>query len=280
MTDSALLQAMATRPLVMDAAMGTRLIERGLNLRDDDPALWNETHPEVVSAIHARDAAAGAEALVANTFGANRTWLARFGRGDDARGLNRAAIVLARAGAGPDRFVLGALGPTADDDALREQVEALHDSGVDGLLFETHTIERATHSLSLISADVPILVSLLSWPEPPGEAARILEDLGAAVLGANCQDGPAATLAILQTLAGATRLPLLAKPAAGLPGGPRASPEDFAAVVPALRDLGVKLIGGCCGTSDAHVAAIRVACYDPANALKRPLTDLSETRSA
>ena len=79
MTDR-LLQAIATRPIVMDGAMGTRLIERGLDLRHDDPALWNRTHPEIVSAIHARDVAAGAEAIVTNTFGANRTWLDRFNR--------------------------------------------------------------------------------------------------------------------------------------------------------------------------------------------------------
>lgn len=261
MTDRALIRELTARPIVMDAAMGTRLIEHGLDLRDDDPALWSVTHPEVVAAIHARDVAAGSEALVANTFGANRSWLARFGRGDDARALNRAAVALARAGAGPRRFVLGAIGPTADDDALREQVDALHDAGVDALLFETHTAARAIHALGRIAAHVPILVSLHSWPETPGETARVLEDLGASVLGANCQAGPAATLSVLQTLAGATRLPLLAKPSAGLPGDPQATPEQFAAIVPALLERGVRLIGGCCGTKDAHVAALHAACY-------------------
>jgi hypothetical protein len=79
MTDR-LLQAVATRPIVMDGAMGTRLIERGLDLRHDDPALWNRTHPEIVSAIHARDVAAGAEAIVTNTFGANEAWLGFIGK--------------------------------------------------------------------------------------------------------------------------------------------------------------------------------------------------------
>src|SRR3954453_4253877 len=81
--------AMARGPLVLDAAMGTRLIARGLDLLGDDPALWNLSHPGVVRELHARDVAAGSDAVVTNTFGANRIWLARYGRAKDVAEINR-----------------------------------------------------------------------------------------------------------------------------------------------------------------------------------------------
>src|SRR5579859_5094964 len=93
------------RPLVLDAAMGTRLVAAGLDLNADDPALWNRTHPELVRAVHRRDIAAGADAILTNTFGANRCWLDRFGAAQIAAELNRAAVALAQAEAGPDRYV-------------------------------------------------------------------------------------------------------------------------------------------------------------------------------
>jgi 5-methyltetrahydrofolate--homocysteine methyltransferase len=277
-----LLAHLALRPLVMDAAMGTRLIEDGLDPRHDDPAIWNRTHPDTVSSHHARDVAAGADVLVTNTFGANAMWLERFGRGNDAVALNRTAVALARGAAGPRRFVLGAVGPTAADEALMEQVAALTDAGVDGLLFETQTADRALQSVRLIAPNVqvPMLVSFVSWPDSPSEQAKALEDQGVSVLGANCQKTQSATLALIEALAGATALPLLAKPSAGLPAGPRATPEQLAAIVPAFLALGVRLLGGCCGTSHAHVAAIRAACYDRRDASLRPPPDPLETRSA
>jgi methionine synthase I (cobalamin-dependent) len=104
-------------------------------------------------------------------------------------------------------------------------------------------------------------VSLVVWPTDLGEAARRLEDLGAWGLGANCQDGmvPATTLA--RELRRVTSLPLILKPAGGLPGTPLASPSSFAAAAACLSELEPVLVGGCCGTTEAHVAALRVAWY-------------------
>src|SRR4051794_7638951 len=97
--------------------MGTRLLPLGLRLEDDDPCLWNLSHPDDVAAIHRRDVAAGSQALLTNTFGANRAWLRRFGAAVGAVGaINRAAVDLARDASGPGRFVLGDIGPTAADD--------------------------------------------------------------------------------------------------------------------------------------------------------------------
>src|SRR4051794_5009734 len=101
--------SMARGLLVLDAAMGTRLIARGLDLSCDDPALWNLSHPEVARGLHALDVAAGSDAVVTNTFGANRSWLARYGRAGDVAAMNRRAVELARQAAGPNRFVVGSI---------------------------------------------------------------------------------------------------------------------------------------------------------------------------
>ncbi len=255
---------MARGALVLDAAMGTRLIAMGLDLSDDDPALWNLSHPEAVRELHARDVAAGSDAVVTNTFGANRHWLTRYGRAGDVAAINRRAVELARDAAGPGRFVFGSIGPTASgvSDASREQAEALAVSGVDALLFETHTRERAERALEQVGGTVslPLMVCLLDWPPSPAEPARRLAVLGATALGANCQHGMEPALRLAEALHRVTDLPLIFKPGAGLPGEPPASPDSFAQAVHELESLGARLIGGCCGTTEAHVAALRSAC--------------------
>jgi len=247
--------------------MGTRLIDRGLRLDGDDPALWNLSHPEAVAEVHALDLAAGAKAVVTNTFGANRLWLARYGKAGEAAAINRRGAALAREAAGPDRFVVGSIGPTAagDPDALRAQADALADASVDALLFETFRADQAAAALAAVRGldGLPRIVSLIAWPEAAGEAVRRLEDLGASALGGNCQNGTAAALETAERLAPLTRLPLWIKPSAGLPGTPPEEPASFAAAAPKLLALGVRFLGGCCGTTEAHVAALHAACYAP-----------------
>ena len=99
--------------------MGTRLVSAGLDLQSDDPALWCLSHPDQVAAIHHRDVTAGADAVLTNTFGANRCLAGRFGQAGLVESINRRAVQLARSAAGPDRFVLGSMGPTMQN---REQV--------------------------------------------------------------------------------------------------------------------------------------------------------------
>jgi hypothetical protein len=133
---------------------------------------------------------------------------------------------------------------------------------VDALLFETHTLALAERALAEVGGTVslPMLVCLHDWPDPPAEPARRLADLGASAIGANCQLGMATALRLAGALHRATDLPLIFKPGAGLPGEPPASPESFARAVCDLVSLGARLIGGCCGTTEAHVAALRSAC--------------------
>ncbi len=241
--------------------MGTRLIARGLTLDRDDPCLWNLSHPDDVLDIHRRDVAAGADALLTNTFGANRVWLARFGRAGDVPAILRRAVALAREAAGPDRFVVGCLGPTAigDPAAYRDAAAVLVAEGVDALILETHTAEDARRGLERLreTFELPILVSIVGgWN---GENSDSFPR-GASAVGINCEplEVVIERLGTLRSAIGGD-LPFLSKPGGGLPGEPPTSPLAFAASVPALRASGVRLFGGCCGTTEAHVAALRSA---------------------
>lgn len=261
MTDR-LRAALARGPVLLDAAMGTRLIARGLDLARDDPAGWVVDRPAEVLEIHRQDVRAGADAVLTATFGANRAWLARYGLADRAALLNRRAVGLARLAVGPDGFVLGSIGPTASDDpdALREQAGALVGSGVDAFLLETHRLDQALRALAILALDgPPVLASLFDWPDPVAGSARALADAGAAAIGTNCRVGMAPALRLARSLRAACDLPILVKPSAGLAGSDPETPESFAAAVPELLGLGVRLIGGCCGTTAAHVAALRTA---------------------
>src|SRR5262249_34661666 len=174
-----LIEALARGPLLLDAAVGTRLIASGLDLRDDDPALWNLSHSEAVADLHLRDAEAGSDAVLTNTFGANRAWLDRFGQADRVLAINRAAVSLARGAVRPGRCALGSLGPSAAGrpDALREQAEILATAAVDALFLETLSFQEAIdHALPALRglAGPPRLVALRDADAiGPDEAHRL-----------------------------------------------------------------------------------------------------------
>src|SRR3954468_20002465 len=142
---SRLWAALQQGPVILDAAMGTRLQARGLDFRSDDPSLWNLTYPEEILALHRRDVSAGSRVLFTHTFGANRPWLARYGRSEAIEAINRRAVALARRAAGPGGFVAGDIGPSAAEQtgAAAEQAAILVDAGVDALVFETYRAETA-----------------------------------------------------------------------------------------------------------------------------------------
>jgi methionine synthase I (cobalamin-dependent) len=268
---NAWLDALSMRPLVLDAAMGTRLVARGLDLTSDDPVLWNlgRSRGDEIVAIHRADVEAGADAIVCNTFGANRANMERLGH---AVRLSSAVLSGARhAHFGSARgrrwsrvLILGSIGPIPPScpGGYREVLDAFHVDGrpaVDAILLETQSAESAERALREFgdAAGLPILVSLHAWPDPPDALAYRLAELGAAALGVNCVVGMPAAIECLARFPRDLGLPLLAKPSACLPGDPPASPESFAEAVPRLLDLGVRLIGGCCGTTEAHIAALR-----------------------
>ena len=255
------LDALTRGPILLDSGMGTRLLAQAIEIPRENLTLRNLLAPAAVIGNHRDDIDAGSDALVANTFRADRTSLEAIGRGDDLRPINRAGVALARRAAGPDRFVIGSIAPIPHRAAYVEQAAILAESGCDAVMLETHSADQATRALAALSgiATLPILVSLWEWPADPVPLARQLASLGAAAIGTNCGRGLDDVAAITAKLAGTVAVPLIARPSAGVPGAAGFDPESFAEAAPGLVAMGARLIGGCCGTTSAHVAAIRLA---------------------
>lgn len=243
-----------SRPMLLDAAMGTRLSARGLDLSRQDPSLWNIEAPEVVRAVHESDRAACSDAVYTNSFGIHLATV------PDAVAdrVNAASVDLARAAIGTTGFVIASLGPRP---SWRKrdfrQVDILLENGVDALALETARPEEASAALGAIRGrtELPILVSVFARPER--DFWRKVEDSGADVVGVNCLSDFGEIHAILEDAARAVTLPLLIKPSAGLPGDAPVSPEALANEARTWLDRGARLIGGCCGTTERHVGALR-----------------------
>jgi methionine synthase / methylenetetrahydrofolate reductase(NADPH) len=286
---------------VMDGAMGTVLYDRGVfvNVSYDE---LNLSRPELVEAIHREYVAAGAEILETNTFGANPVKLSGFGLEARTEEINLAAAELARRAAGEGAVVVGAFGPlgvriepwgpTSEEDArgfFRRQVRGLLDGGVDGFLLETFSDLNEIHQAILAIrelSDLPLLAQMTveeggvtSYGAEVEVLARSLEEWGADAVGLNCSVGPAEILEAVERMAAVTDRPLIAQPNAGLPRtvGDRkmymASPEYMARYARRMVEAGVRLVGGCCGTSPEHIRQIRAAVV-PGSATAGP-TDTS-----
>lgn len=282
---------LAARPLLLDGAMGTLLFSRGIPQRASLDELV-ESHPDLVSAVHREYVAAGADIIETCTFGANRLRLAPYGLSDRTSRLNRRAAQLgreAREVSGRDVLVAGSVGPMAAPihgpdrpdgrtmrSVVREQVEGLLEGGVDLLIIETASdlddLLLAVGEARAI-ADVPIVASMTFGDDlvavdgtTPEAAGGALAAAGVDALGVNCGVGPVAALdALHQVAAEAAGMPLLIMPNAGLPTRVEgqfvyaAGPAYFAEAVPRFLAAGARLLGGCCGTTPDHVAAMRQA---------------------
>lgn len=274
------------RILVFDGAMGTMLYAEGVPFTHCFDEM-NLARPEVVRRVHQAYVDAGADIIETNTFGGNRFRLAEHGLEKQVAAINLAGARLAREAAGTRAWVAGAVGPIGKpmapigvippeeaEAAFREQVAALVEGGVDLIVIETisdlHEMERAIAAVRSVKADLPIIAQMTFSEEgktlignKPTEIARRLSDLGVSAVGANCSVGPQGILDVIEKMAGASRVPLVAQPNAGLPhlvGGRLlylASPEYFEEYTRRLVESGVSLIGGCCGTTPEHVRAIR-----------------------
>jgi 5-methyltetrahydrofolate--homocysteine methyltransferase len=269
-------------PVLLDGAMGTELIGRGLRPEVEPTHAWNLSRPQVVRAIHQAYVAAGARGLLTNTFAVPLDE-------DEARrtAAMMAGIELARQAVGPDGLVLGSLGPPAGG-TVAERIERLAACvralaaapALDGILLETqHEPPVVGGVLDAILDEAlprPLLVSFAfgkessAPPRLPGpdrrwtpvEVARFITAAGpvVAALGVNCGRGLDLddVVGIVRGYRSATDLPILARPNAG-PGGAGEgvlAPEALAAALPRLVNAGATLIGGCCGTTPAHVAAL------------------------
>jgi len=273
------------RVILFDGAMGTMLYARGIYINQSYDEL-NVRAPDLVRDVHAEYVAAGAEVLETNTFGANRLKLAQYGLADRVREINRAGAELARGAAGEEVLVAGAVGPlgvriepfgpTSMDDArtvFREQMEGLSEGGANVFLLETfsdlHEIEQAILAARDVDPSRPVIAQMtigIDCHTPYGatveDVARALDAAGADVIGLNCSVGPQAILDAIEKMAQVTRRKLSAQPNAGMPrdiGGRSmymASPEYMASYARHLIHAGARVIGGCCGTTPEHIAAI------------------------
>jgi len=282
------LEALASGPLVVDGAMGSQLFERGI-LYNACLEELNLTRPELIRKVHEDYVRAGANVIETNTFGANAMRLDKHGLSSKVALLNEAGVRLAREAAGAKGFVVGAIGPSgyflgeaSPDDvakvrsALTEQARALVGAGVDALVVETF---RQTNELRIAiesavmaaGGKVPVIASAsvdehnrMSDGTSSAEIARLMKEWGASVVGVNCSDGPMNVLEAVQPML-ETGLPVWAVPNAGLPRRVDdrlvyvSTAEYFGVYARRMYKLGVKLVGGCCGTTPEHVKRIAAA---------------------
>jgi 5-methyltetrahydrofolate--homocysteine methyltransferase len=277
--------------LLLDGAMGTELQSAGLATGETGD-WWNVAYPERVTRVHDAYRDAGADVLTTNSFGAHRRALARYGFADRVADVNRAAAHLARRAIREGQFVLGAIGPSGplfdprDDGRLAElrdeyrlRAAALLEGGADGVLIETMTDlrEAAAAVEAARDAGAPLVAATMSFTRFadgslravtgawPGDAARALRDAGADIVGANC--GTAMALPDFALVAAQMRLaapgPVVVQPNAGEPVWRQGKavyglePADFAEGMLVVLDAGAAIVGGCCGTTPAHIAALR-----------------------
>ena len=282
---------LASQVLVCDGAMGTMLHAGGVSLDRSLPEL-NLSHPELVRSIHRAYIEAGAEIIETNTFGASRLRLARYGMADQAVELNREGARLARdardEASRAGLLVAGSISPVTPAglgrrlaarelrDAFREQIDALYDGGVDLLLFETFgSLAELAEAIGVAQAlgNLPIVAQMTFVEDgrslggdSPEDVATVLTSLGVAALGANCTLGPQGLLDVLAELARWTSLPLTAQPNAGPPTladgrfqYTSSDPAYFGRQARRFVELGATLVGGCCGTTPAHIEAVATA---------------------
>jgi homocysteine S-methyltransferase len=279
-----LADAIAVGPLLLDGAMGSLLYERGvLHTRSYDEL--NLAQPELIRGVHRDYVQAGAEIIETNTFGANRIALARHGLAEQAKDINRAGVELARSAAGDRAYIAGAVGPSGVKHgiasaserrlarfALADQIDTLVLAGVDAIVLETFSsileLEMAIDVAKERGPRVPVFAMMVFGADlksdgglGPAEIADRLIAAGADVVGANCGIGPAELYQVTVGMVGHGR-PVLAQPNAGLPASVEgrtlyvANPEHFGVFARRMLKSGVRMVGGCCGTTPAHTRAM------------------------
>jgi 5-methyltetrahydrofolate--homocysteine methyltransferase len=278
--------------VVFDGGYGTMLFAAGL-ANGACPELWNDTHADVVRAIHRGYFEAGSQVVETNTFGGTRLKLNEYAIGDRTRELNVKGAQLARSVAPPDGWVAGSIGPTSrlpaeyeplgdttDEEyfeTFREQAAALAEGGVD--LFAVETMMFPQEAVAAVRAckavaDLPVMATMFfqyeelhdrdrtMWGESPAEVAKNLLAAGADVVGMNCGRGPDRAVVIIREMREVTGAPLVAYPNAGLPVTTgdtvtyELGSEAMAREYPALLDAGCNIVGACCGSNPEHVRRI------------------------
>jgi homocysteine S-methyltransferase len=268
--------------VVCDGAMGTMLYARGVFVNRCFDEL-NLSNPDLVRSVHAEYVEAGADVVETNTFGAHRFKLGPHGFDTQVRKINREGARIAREAAGGRALVAGSIGPLGKPlepfgnitfadarAAYTEQAEGLAEGGVDLFLIETMpSLDQARAALEAVRSlsDKPVVVSLTFneegttfYGDKPEDVVRTLEEWGVPVVGANCSQGPHAMLETIQRMAtAATTAKLAAMPNAGAPAMIEGryvylcTPEYMASYARRFLAAGVSFVGGCCGTTPAHI---------------------------
>ena len=279
------LEALDGRVLVCDGAMGTMLYAKGVFINRCFDSL-NIMSADTVTEIHQDYVRAGADVLETNTFGANRIKLRSFGLGDRVREINVEGARIARKAARDQAYVAGAIGPLGvriepwgkmgTDEAesyFREQAQALVEGAVDLFVLETfrdlNEMGAAIAAVRSVSS-LPIVAQMTIEDDgnsldgtPPEQFAPEMERRGADVIGVNCSIGPAHMLETVERMAAVTRARLSAQPNAGRPRDIEgrniylSSPEYMASYARRFAQHGVRLVGGCCGTTPEHIRQMK-----------------------
>lgn len=284
-----LISRLSQGPVLCDGAMGTLLYSKGIFINRCYDEL-NLSQPDLIRQAHHDYFQAGADIVETNTFGANSFRLARHGFADKVRDINVAGAKLAREAAKSfDGVVAGSVGPlgvrieplgkTSFDEAhasFLEQISALKEGGVDLLILETfgylEELRQAIRAAREVDPNLPVVAQVtidedgncLDGASPETFAAK-LSDWGADVIGCNCSVGPVAMLDAVERVVHATTLPVSAQPNAGMPRSVEGrniylcSPEYMASYAKKFAAAGVRLIGGCCGTTPDHIRAMKSA---------------------
>lgn len=271
---------------LLDGATGSNLRAAGM------PAgvcseTWVRAHPETLQTLQRAYVDAGSEIILAPTFGANRALLVHHGLEHEVTPLNRALVALSREAIGTDALIAGDMTTTGEPvlpsedrayhrllDLYTEQAEALLAAGVDLIIIET--LMGLTEGMAALEAvrslcDLPVLCSFSVQTDGKCyfdgsifDAAEILPELGADAIGVNCSNGPDLLDSVVRGVKAVSPVPVLAKPNAGLPvmtddghAVYSMGPEAFAGHMKALIDTGASLLGGCCGTTPAHIQALK-----------------------
>ena len=275
--------------IVGDGALGTQLMQCGLK-HGEPPELFNVEKPEVIEKIAGLYLDAGAEIIETNTFGASPARLEQFSLENRMEELNRAAVEAVRRAVGEKAYIAGSVGPSAKNleplgdaepeqifDGFAAQIRVLVAAGVDIICIETMMdiaeAVLAVKAARSVSAEIPVIATMTFNKTPRGfftlmrnsvkDAADALKDAGADIVGSNCGDGMENMIVIAQEFRRHIKQPVIIQGNAGLPIRGKNdlvypdTPEYMAGKAAELLDMGVQIIGGCCGTTPEHISAIR-----------------------